>query len=86
MLWSAVAFQQVQKHERDTNRIGASGLFAIGKTLDVPISVFFRELDGPTEERSTPLPVATREGLGLMQAFATIPDRAVRRHILALFL
>ena len=79
-----VTFQLVQKYERGTNRIGASRLFAIGKTVDVPISVFFRELDGPTEERPTPLPVATREGLDPMQAFATIPDRAVRGHILAL--
>jgi transcriptional regulator with XRE-family HTH domain len=36
-----VTFQQVQKYERGTNRIGASRLFAIAQVLGVPISSFF---------------------------------------------
>ena len=79
-----VTFQQVQKYERGTNRIGASRLFAVAQTLDVPVSVFFAELDGPDETAPSPLTGATRESIELLQAFAAVRDRKLRGHILAL--
>ena len=82
-----VTFQQVQKYERGTNRIGASRLFAIGQALDVPVSVFFRDLDVERElhERGAMALAATsREGIELLRAFTTIPDPTVRDHILGL--
>jgi transcriptional regulator with XRE-family HTH domain len=39
-----LTFQQVQKYERGTNRIGASRLFDLARILDVPISFFFDDL------------------------------------------
>ena len=36
-----VTFQQVQKYEKGTNRIGASRLHAIAGVLRVPVSYFF---------------------------------------------
>lgn len=36
-----VTFQQVQKYEKGTNRIGASRMQQIAETLGVPISFFF---------------------------------------------
>lgn len=36
-----IAFQQVQKNEKGTNRIGSSRLFQLSQALDVPISYFF---------------------------------------------
>lgn len=39
-----LTFQQVQKYERGTNRVGASRLFHISRILDVPISYFFDEV------------------------------------------
>jgi transcriptional regulator with XRE-family HTH domain len=36
-----VTFQQVQKYEKGTNRIGASQLQLIARSLRVPISLFF---------------------------------------------
>lgn len=36
-----VTFQQVQKYERGTNRIGSSRLFQMSTTLDVPVAYFF---------------------------------------------
>ncbi len=39
-----VSFQQIQKNERGTNRIGASRMFELSKVLDVPVSFFFDEL------------------------------------------
>jgi len=39
-----LTFQQVQKYEKGTNRIGASRLQQISKTLNVPPSFFFDPL------------------------------------------
>jgi transcriptional regulator with XRE-family HTH domain len=36
-----VSFQQVQKYENGTNRVGASRLAAIAKALGVPVAYFF---------------------------------------------
>lgn len=38
-----VSFQQVQKYENGTNRIGAGRLAEISKVLDVPVAYFFTE-------------------------------------------
>jgi len=90
-----LTFQQVQKYEKGTNRIGASRLQQIGTILSVPVSFFF---DGaPTGE---PLPeggfaeasgasyvadfLSTSEGLSLNQAFIRIKDAKVRRKIVDL--
>ena len=40
-----VTFQQVQKYERGTNRIGASRLFHVAKVMEVPVAYFFEGLD-----------------------------------------
>lgn len=39
-----LTFQQVQKYEHGTNRIGASRLWDIAKTLDVDINYFFEDM------------------------------------------
>ncbi|WP_262696013.1 helix-turn-helix domain-containing protein [Kordiimonas aquimaris] len=36
-----VTFQQIQKYERGTNRIGSSRLLRVANALDVPVSYFF---------------------------------------------
>lgn len=48
---SHLTFQQIQKYERGTNRMGSSRLYQISKILDVPISWFF---DGLAEGEHTP--------------------------------
>jgi transcriptional regulator with XRE-family HTH domain len=40
-----VSFQQIQKYERGTNRVGASRLAEIAKVLVVPVRYFFPESD-----------------------------------------
>ena len=45
-----VTFQQVQKYERGTNRMGASRLFDMATVLDVPASYFYRDM--PKEIRA----------------------------------
>src|ERR1700750_3211772 len=42
-----LTFQQVQKYERGANRISASKLYEIARTLRVPIGWFFEGLSDP---------------------------------------
>jgi len=91
-----LTFQQVQKYEKGTNRIGASRLQQISHILQVPISFFF---DGaptvPAGARSeglseAPSPayvsdfLATSDGLALTKAFMRISDSKLRRRIVDL--
>lgn len=46
-----VTFQQVQKYERGTNRVGAGRLTQIASALDVPIMAFFDGLARPVDKR-----------------------------------
>ena len=39
-----LTFQQIQKYERGSNRIGSSRLYEFAKVLDVPVSHFFEEM------------------------------------------
>lgn len=39
-----LTFQQIQKYERGTNRIGCSRLYEFSKVLDVPVDYFFEEM------------------------------------------
>src|SRR5450631_2191565 len=95
-----LTFQQVQKYEKGTNRIGASRLQQISRTLDVPPAFFFE--GAPSFEAAVnPAPghlgfaedsntayvadfLATPEGLHLNLAFARIHDPKVRRRIVDL--
>jgi transcriptional regulator with XRE-family HTH domain len=90
-----LTFQQVQKYEKGTNRIGASRLQAISKILDVPPSFFFdgaptvgdEATSGFRDAKTTPyVPdfVTTAEGLQLNRAFARIRDPKVRKRIVEL--
>src|SRR5436189_1899420 len=47
-----LTFQQVQKYERGTNRIGASRLFDLSRVLEVPVSFFFEEMSAEVADRS----------------------------------
>ena len=38
-----LTFQQIQKYEKGTNRIGASRLFQLSKILEVPVGYFFED-------------------------------------------
>jgi transcriptional regulator with XRE-family HTH domain len=79
-----VTFQQVQKYERGTNRVGASRLTQIATALDVPITAFFEGMkqSHATGADSTPLDLlADAQALKLAQAFAEITDADLRRSI-----
>ena len=89
-----LTFQQVQKYEKGTNRIGASRLQHISRILQVPVSFFFDgapEIPGQATGMSeTPSPayvsdfLATSEGLSLTKAFMRIKEPKLRRRIVDL--
>jgi transcriptional regulator with XRE-family HTH domain len=89
-----LTFQQVQKYEKGTNRIGASRLQHISRILQVPISFLFEgapEIPGQTTgmgEAPSPAYVSdflsTSEGLALTKAFTRINDGKLRRRIVDL--
>jgi transcriptional regulator with XRE-family HTH domain len=90
-----LTFQQVQKYEKGTNRIGASRLQQIANILQVPVSFFFEgapHIPGtPTSGLSeAPSPayvsdfLATSDGLSLTKAFMRIKNSKLRRRIVDL--
>ena len=88
-----ITFQQVQKYEKGTNRVGASRLQAISSILGVPVSFFFEDAPGQeglaggfAEESAGGVFgfVNTAEGIQLNRAFVRISDPKVRKRILDL--
>ena len=92
----SLTFQQVQKYEKGTNRIGASRLQQISHILQVPVAFFF---EGAPHLAGTPVThgmgeapspayvsdfLATSDGLALTKAFMRIKDSKLRRRIVDL--
>lgn len=65
---SGLTFQQIQKYERGTNRIGASRLFAFSQLLGVSVSYFFDEAKASkTSLRAALAPGFSEEGQGALE-------------------
>ncbi|MEM8540752.1 MAG: helix-turn-helix domain-containing protein [Pseudomonadota bacterium] len=89
-----ITFQQVQKYEKGTNRVGASRLQNIAGILNVPAAFFFEDAPGEDAaetdglaESSTSYVVnflSSSEGLQLNRSFVKISDPKVRRRIVDL--
>ncbi len=89
-----LTFQQVQKYEKGTNRIGASRLQQIAQVLQVPVSFFFEGAPNPPGKTvgvgDAPSPayvtdfLASSEGLALTRAFTRIKNAKLRRRIVDL--
>ena len=86
-----ITFQQIQKYEKGTNRVGASRLQAMSDALEVPVSFFFPESTptgpaGVREESATFMMdfMSTSEGLDLTRAFIRIRSPKVRRKVVEL--
>ncbi|MGB0750060.1 MAG: helix-turn-helix domain-containing protein [Magnetospiraceae bacterium] len=90
-----VTFQQVQKYENGTNRIGASNLFKIAKTLGVEPDYFFQEIPDSTwkstrrgkgasdtgQAEFEQDPLSSRESIELTHNYFRIPDEQVRKRL-----
>lgn len=90
-----LTFQQVQKYERGTNRIGSSRLFQLGRILEVPVSFFFDDMPPEVSLTAPAVPDASnevfdqedlskRETLELVRAYYRIDDPAVRKRVFEL--
>lgn len=87
-----VTFQQLQKYEKGTNRIGAGRLYQLSKALQVPVSYFYEDFDpaldpSARDEADSEVIanfIGSRDGVQLAQAFLRIDDPKVRRHLLQL--
>lgn len=88
-----LTFQQIQKYERGTNRLGASRLYEAARALSVDVSFFFEELDvlpdglaeDAIDERDGPgcgPAERRRDTLELVRAFERIDDPELRRRVL----
>ena len=89
-----LTFQQIQKYEKGTNRVGASRIQQISEVLKVPVSFLFE--GGPKgsinaegcRDGASPTYVsdflATSDGLALTRAFTRITDPKLRRSIVDL--
>ena len=83
-----LTFQQVQKYEKGTNRMGSSRLQQIANVLKVPVTFFFEGAPGQSKQdgkAQSPAFVfdflATSDGLALTKAFMRINDAKLRRSI-----
>ena len=82
-----IKFQQIQKYETGMNRISASRLWDIAKSLEVPISYFFEGLDADSiEEAGMDADssargdlLADKEALELVRSYYAIPENQRRR-------
>jgi transcriptional regulator with XRE-family HTH domain len=86
-----LTFQQVQKYERGTNRVGASRLWDLSRILGVPVSYFYSGAEA--DEDVTGLaaagvhdedPMNRRETMELVRVYYRIADPAMRRRIFEL--
>lgn len=87
-----LTFQQIQKYERGTNRIGASRLYQLARVLDVREQYFFEDMPAESgrgrglahprqEEYESEDQLSRRETLELVRAYYRIPDQSLRKRI-----
>ncbi len=84
-----VTFQQIQKYENGTNRIGASNLHRIANVLEVEVAYFYEGVErtqavAGMEEAATPFthdPMSSREAIELMHNYFRIQDSTVRKRL-----
>jgi transcriptional regulator with XRE-family HTH domain len=82
-----VSFQQVQKYEKGTNRVGAGRLPQIAEIFGVPIGALFKETIGaspPGKGTGSAIPVGLitdTATIRLLTAYAEITDRSVRSQL-----
>jgi transcriptional regulator with XRE-family HTH domain len=91
-----LSFQQVQKYENGTNRIGASRLFKLSQVFDVTVEYFFEDMPPEITASSQatkgrgkaktlpsyePDPMVTGETLELVRSYYGIDDASIRKRL-----
>jgi len=77
-----VTFQQVQKYEKGTNRIGASRLSRISNVLGVSVGELFESSGHRTDDASSPFRLLAEPGaLRVLKAYTQTTDPRIRHAI-----
>jgi len=77
-----VSFQQVQKYEKGTNRVGASRLSCIADVLGVSVGELFEPSENKSAAAKSPFRLlAERDALRVLTAFSRTTNPRVRRAI-----
>jgi len=81
-----VTFQQVQKYEKGANRVGSGRLYQIAGIFEVPVAALFSgEKASPNPTHASPFEMLGEPmTLQMLQEFAKIRDKGVRRSVLML--
>jgi transcriptional regulator with XRE-family HTH domain len=80
-----ISYQQVQKYEQGISRIGAGRLQQLAEILNVPVSVFFDEKLGGSQDGDGMFALLdTAYSLRLVTAFTKILDRRIQQRIVEL--
>jgi transcriptional regulator with XRE-family HTH domain len=87
-----LTFQQIQKYEKGSNRIGASRVFELARVLEVPVQYFYDDFSerlgaygfAEGEEDSFMQLLHSPEGVQLCRYFSDIKDPKLRKKVLDL--
>jgi transcriptional regulator with XRE-family HTH domain len=81
-----LTFQQVQKYEKGTNRVGSGRLLKIATFLGVPVTALFKGSDemADTDKQLIFDQLAMPHANRLLQAFARIDHDGLRRSVVQL--
>jgi transcriptional regulator with XRE-family HTH domain len=80
-----LTFQQIQKYEKGTNRVGAGRLLTIAGILKVPVTAFYGEGKKPSASGHSPLHLLDkRDAYKLAEAFDKITNPRLRQTLVAL--
>ena len=79
---AGITYQQLQRYERGTERVGASRLSRIAAALDVSVGEFFESCEAVSSSLSLPLRLLTEPGaLRVLEAYARTTNPRVRRSL-----
>jgi transcriptional regulator with XRE-family HTH domain len=79
-----LTFQQVQKYERGANRVSASTLVRIARTLETTVASLVGEHENGSRDADMFQHLTIPGSFELLQAFARLPDGDVRRALVHL--
>ena len=77
-----LTFQQIQKYEKGSNRIGGSRLWKFSQILEVPVSYFFEGLESGPRLNADDAEVALttrRNSMELVRNFHSIKNERARK-------
>ena len=74
-----IKFQQIQKYETGTNRVSASRLHDIARSLDVSAAHFFEGLEDDAATDGAADMLSDREAMELVRCYYAIPENQRRR-------